>query len=596
MKRSLLLFAGISLCCAALGAQAEEQPLATRVEHFFVASDEAQALFTFIKDTFQLPEVWPFKAYGGFSSGGLSLGNVVLEFALLSGRDSEAGKTQFQGIAFEPTGNAETTRLELTKRDIPHTRGRTSEPEAPSRQARVGWENVGLTDFPPRNKFVFFCDYKDREGVAQGRKAASAELAKRMGGPLGIVGAAEITVGVQDIEEARSKWSTLLAPSPRISDDAFVFASGPRIRLVRAESPGIQGIALSVRSLDEAEKFLKERGLILQDVGQIAISPQAIEGLSIRLVEADQAREPAHPLIGPGHGTAQGVDHVGIAVRDLKKTRDDYERVLGFNFMEIPPQSGEFVPYVIWFENGTYLELQPIAALPFIAKMFDYADGYSDFAEKYEGAVFMCLATSSARYAADHLKARNFQASLDEEDSVGNYVFISHEPSGEKHAFPLAIFLGEYAFNPGSPARFAARLEQGIMTHPNTARRLYSVWFAVRDLEASLKNIQDAGLDPGETREAKFLGAKGREVKAGNGCLLLLQSVDKTGILAKFLSDRHDGEIIGVSVEVSDVEKARSLIESRSGRKLERYNGFYGRSILIPPNMTHGVWLEMFQR
>jgi len=286
MKRAVVFCLALSLCFIALDLRPEERPLATRVEHFFVASDEAQALFTYFKDTFQLPEVWPFKAFGSFSSGGLSLGNVVLEF-MLSGRDNEPGKTRFQGIAFEPTGNAEMTRLELAKRNIPHTLGRTSEPGAPVRQARVGWENVGLTDFPPKNKFVFFCDYKDRGRNRAGRKAASDALVKRMGGPLGIIGVAEITVGVQDLEEARSKWSALLAPSPRISDDTFVFESGPRIRLVRAESPSIQGIILSVRSLDEAEKFLKERQLLVKDVGQIAISPQAIEGLSIRLVEAD---------------------------------------------------------------------------------------------------------------------------------------------------------------------------------------------------------------------------------------------------------------------------------------------------------------------
>jgi hypothetical protein len=213
-----------------------------------------------------------------------------------------------------------------------------------------------------------------------------------------------------------------------------------------------------------------------------------------------------------------------------------------------------------------------------------------------DGCRYRIRAAQSAKYAADHLKARNFQANLVEDDPAFNYVHISHEPSGEGKAFPLAIFLIEYVFDPGRPARLAARLEQGMMTHPNTARRLYSVWFAVRDLKASVQNLQDAGLEPGETREARFLGAKGRDVKAGIGYMLLLQSVDKNGVLAKFLSDRHDGEIIGVSVEVSDVEKARALIESRSGQKLEPYDGFYGRSILIPPDMTHGVWMEMFQR
>lgn len=427
-------------------------------------------------------------------------------------------------------------------------------------------------------------------------KATDDELTARNRGPLRIVGAAEITVGVRDLEDARKKWSALLAPSPQISDDAFVFDSGPRIRLVRSESPGIQGIVLSVRSLDEAARFLKERRLLVKDVGHIAIAPGAIEGLWIRLVEAAQTREPAHPLLGPGQGTGQGVDHVGIAIRDFKKTKDDYERVLGFKFRELPPQPNGWPMASIPFENATYLEFQPIAALPWLSKMFDYSDGYADFAEKYEGAVFLGLATSSAKDAADHLKACNFQVYLVEEDPAFNYVHISHEPSGKEQAFPLAIFLIEYFFDPGRPARLAARREQGMMTHPNTARRLHSVWFAVHDLEASLRRLQDAGFESSEPREAIFLGAKGREVKAGNGCLLLLQSIDKNGLLANFLSDRHDGEIIGVSIEVSDVDKARSWVESHSRHKLEPYDGFYGRSIRIPPDLTHGIWIEFFQQ
>jgi catechol 2,3-dioxygenase-like lactoylglutathione lyase family enzyme len=596
MKRALLLMAAMSLCLIAFNLRAEEKPLVTRVEHFFVVSEQAQSLFTYFRDTFQLPEVWPFYQHGPFSSGGLSLGNVAWEFVSFPKEGRAHQKTEFRGIAFEPTGSAEATAAELARKNIPCSPARTYKSQVPGREIGVEWSSINLSDFPPTNANIFFCDYKDRQGVAQGRRAAGLELAKRSGGPLGIVGAAEITVGVQDLDEARSKWSALLEPSPRISDDTFVFEFGPRIRLVRAESPGIQGIILSVRSLDEAEKFLKERQLLVKDVGHIAISPKAIEGLSIRLVEAAQAREPAHPLIGPGQGTGQGVDHVGIAVRDIKKTRDDYERVLGFKVIEATqpngwPQAG------ILFEDLTFLEFQPIVALSWIAKKFDYADGYADFAQKYEGAVFLGMATSSAKYAADHLKARNFQAYLNIEEAPGFYdlVEISHDPSGEKQAFPLAIFLIEYIFDPGRPARFAARLEQGMMTHPNTARRLHSVWFAVRDLKISLQNLQDVGLEPGETREARFLEAKGREVKAGDGCLLLLQSIDKNGVLANFLSDRHDGEIIGVSVEVSDLKKARSWVEGRSGRKMEPYNGYYGRSILIPPDLTHGVWMELFQ-
>ena len=596
MKRVILPLVAISLCFIVFALRAEDQSLATRVEHFFIVSDQAQSLFTFFKDTFQLPEVWPFFERGTFASGGLSLGNVVLEFVSFHKESNHLQKTEFQGIAFEPTADAAQTVAELARRKIAHTGIKVYKFEIPGRKVLVKWSSINLSDFPPTNANIFFCDYKDRQGVAQGRTEANDELAKRMGGPLGIIGVAEITVGVRDPEEARSKWSALLAPSPRISEDTFVFESGPRIRLVRSESPGIQGIVLSVRSLDEAARFLKERRLLVKDVGHIAIAPGAIEGLWIRLVEAAQTRETAHPLLGPGQGTGQGVDHVGIAIRDFKKTKDDYERVLGFKFRELPPQPNGWPMASILFENATYLEFQPIAALPWLSKMFDYSDGYADFAEKYEGAVFLGLATSSAKDAADHLKACNFQVYLVEEDPAFNYVHISHEPSGKEQAFPLAIFLIEYFFDPGRPARLAARIEQGMMTHPNTARRLHSVWFAVHDLEAGIRRLQDAGFESGQPREAKFLGAKGREVKAGNGCLLLLQSIDKNGLLANFLSDRHDGEIIGVSIEVSDVDKARSWVESHSRHKLEPYDGFYGRSIRIPPDLTHGIWIEFFQQ
>jgi hypothetical protein len=230
--------------------------------------------------------VWPFFERGSFASGGLSLGNAVLEFVVFPPQRNEPVKTEFQGIAFEPTGGADATGIELTQRNIPHTEVRTHKYQIPGGQARVEWASLGLKDFPPTEAHVFFCDYKDRQAVAVRRKAARDELATNKGGPLGIVGVAEITVGVQNLEEARSKWSALLAPSPRIFEDAFVFNTGPRIRLVRADSPGIQGIVLTVRFLAEAEKFLKERQLLAKDdAGHIRISPMAIEGLAIWLME-----------------------------------------------------------------------------------------------------------------------------------------------------------------------------------------------------------------------------------------------------------------------------------------------------------------------
>jgi 4-hydroxyphenylpyruvate dioxygenase-like putative hemolysin len=132
------------------------------------------------------------------------------------------------------------------------------------------------------------------------------------------------------------------------------------------------------------------------------------------------------------------------------------------------------------------------------------------------------------------------------------------------------------------------------MDHPNTAMGIHAVWFAVHDTEAQLRTLHDAGLEAGESREATFLSAHGREVKAGQGVLLLLESSDKNGLLTKYLTD-HDEGIMGLSIEVADLSKARQLAESGRGRKLETYKGFYGTSFLLPPEVTHGVWIEMFQ-
>jgi len=360
MRRVLLLYTAVLLCFIALALRAEEWALATRVEHFFVVSDEAQSLFTYFKDEFQLPQVWPFYEHGTFASGGLSLGNVVLEFVSFPKADNKPLKTEFRGIAFEPKADADATAAELARRNIPHTDVRSYKSQIPGRQILAEWSSVGLTDFPPTVADVLFCDYQDRQSVADRRKAASDELARRMGGPLGIVGAAEITVGVQDLDDARRKWSALLTPSPRISDDAFVFYAGPRIRLVRAESPGIQGIVLRVRSTDRAATFLEEHRLLARDdAGRIAISPAAIEGLTIRLVDAVQGQEPANPLLGYG----LGVDHddgsiiaVSIEVSDLNKARSWVEGHSGHKLDQYKGFYGQSIMILPDLTHGVWLE------------------------------------------------------------------------------------------------------------------------------------------------------------------------------------------------------------------------------------------------
>jgi catechol 2,3-dioxygenase-like lactoylglutathione lyase family enzyme len=307
-------------------------------------------------------------------------------------------------------------------------------------------------------------------------------------------------------------------------------------------------------------------------------------------------------------GQEWGVDHVGVAVRDLAQAQHDYEQ-LGFKVGKGGHFPGGVSNAIVSFQKNSHLELLSVSESTSITK--GMASMIADFLKKHEGAVFLGIDVSSAKAAADYLKARNFDATDPEHGSymkegettllppMWYSVLPADEPAAGKKGIILPIFFIEYV----SAERREKRRAAGEMDQPNTAMGIHAVWFAVHDVESQLHTLRDAGLEAGESREAKFLGGHGREVKAGQGVLLLLEPSDKNGVLAKYLSDHtnwiegwpHDEGIIGVSIEAADLGKARQLAESGTGRKLETYKGFYGTSFLLPPEVTHGVWIEMFQ-
>jgi catechol 2,3-dioxygenase-like lactoylglutathione lyase family enzyme len=307
----------------------------------------------------------------------------------------------------------------------------------------------------------------------------------------------------------------------------------------------------------------------------------------------NNVQTPAQTLLGQGWG----VDHVGVGVRDLVQAQHDYEQ-LGFKVHKGGHFPGGLSNSAVGLQNNSYLELLTVSG----STPIGFASEIADFLKKHEGAMFLGINVSSAKAAADYLKARNVDVSDPDPGSIMKegettppppmwyIVNPADKPAAGKRGIVLPIFFIEYV----SAERREKLRAEGQMDHPNTAMGIHAVWFAVHDAEAQLRTLRDAGLEAGESREAKFLGAHGREVKAGQGVLLLLESSDKNGLLTKFLSD-HDEDIIGLSIEVADLGKARRLAESGTGRKLETYKGFYGTSFLLSPEVTHGVWAEMFQ-
>ena len=305
-----------------------------------------------------------------------------------------------------------------------------------------------------------------------------------------------------------------------------------------------------------------------------------------------------HPLLGQGWG----VDHVGVGVRDLTKAQRDYQQ-LGFKVSEGGHFPGGLFNSIIDFENKTYLELLSVKqAQGNTASQGDAAE-IADFVKKHEGAMFLGLNVSSAKDAAGYLKAQNFDVEGPDPGSLMKEgetkppppqwysVGTADKPAPNKLGFSVPIFLIEYL----SSDWYEKARKEGRTEHPNTAIGIHTVWFAVHDLKSQLRTLRDAGFEADESRDLQLLGARGPELKAGSGTMILLESSDKSSVLQKYLSD-HDEGIIAVSVEVSDLSKSHRMAESATNSKIGIYKGTYGQSFLLSPDVTHGVWLEMFQR
>jgi hypothetical protein len=203
------------------------------------------------------------------------------------------------------------------------------------------------------------------------------------------------------------------------------------------------------------------------------------------------------------------------------------------------------------------------------------------------------LSVSSAQQTADALRARNFDVT----GPAGSPVI----PEGSKDVQTapwqtVAITNPVLPFEPIFFIQYAPREAKSIQSeHPNTAADLHSVWIAVKDLEAATRGYESFGLRPGRERRMPQLAAKGREIGAGQGVILLLQATDTKGPLASYVARQGEG-VIGMSIEVRDLQVARSLLRSSTKQQLDPYNGPYGRSIFVSPVFTHGVWIELFQR
>jgi hypothetical protein len=261
------------------------------IDHFFAAAPTPEPLYRIFRDTLGLPEVYPFRSYGSFASGVVSMGNVLFEVVTWDvppGDSLRTRFTEFIGIAFEPSERLPTTLARLRDHGLVYQAPESVMYTTPQGIRALGYVNVGLDGpggLPPARASIFINDNLGSPRAASHRTEGANELARRGGGPLGVLGVQELVIGVERRRVVLAHWRRLLESSAQESGGVITFPTGPAIRFVEAPAGAILETVVRVRSLEQAERFLASKGMLRREHGHVLISLPIASGLRIRLVQ-----------------------------------------------------------------------------------------------------------------------------------------------------------------------------------------------------------------------------------------------------------------------------------------------------------------------
>jgi catechol 2,3-dioxygenase-like lactoylglutathione lyase family enzyme len=254
-------------------------------------------------------------------------------------------------------------------------------------------------------------------------------------------------------------------------------------------------------------------------------------------------------------GTAVlGLDHVIVAVNDLEKAAQRY-RDLGFALKPGRPHDNGIRNQHVKFPDGTEIEL---LAAP--EARDDLTAQYRRHLAGGDGPAFFALFEPEKGLVSQRLDAAGMRY-----ERKGNMVdFPSDHPLGY-------IFFGRRNQSPTDrPEHFA---------HANTATSLIAVWIAGDDLSTERKLLAALG---GAARRQTVLGpesVRADVVDLKEAQIYLLPAS------RRFLPGR---KIVGATVSVKDLAAARAALRVDLPGEARK-----GKSLFLPPSVTHGIWLEL---
>jgi len=238
-----------------------------------VAPSEAdlKAAYMIFERDLQFPPAWPWGTYdnGTTLKGGVGAGQVNIEFIF-----SKDAKGSSRGFAFEPCSTKEDTRAELEKRGIFISESRHAGFPLPFQDYTSFPLHTTSSDTTFEN---FICKYGTPErtpGFIQSirREALWKELVvNRRGGPLGVLGGAQVLVAVPDMDSAVPVFQSVLDPNVAVSEPPlhiWKLAGGPSLALYEDTSVKetiLVAVVIEVINVDVARKVLSTLGVLGPD-------------------------------------------------------------------------------------------------------------------------------------------------------------------------------------------------------------------------------------------------------------------------------------------------------------------------------------------
>jgi hypothetical protein len=266
------------------------------LDHVVLRLPAVEPLHALFSETFGLPLSWPLQHSAFASFAWVNVGNTNLElWAAASNADlpADAQPPLVQGLALDPADLAASI-AQLAERGITCKQPKPFRTQTASGAWVTNFTNSVVLDVSCDACCVFFCawdaegtifPWTEKLGAVQRKARDKAAFDACAGGPLGLVGLAEVRLAVPDVAAAGKAWRALTGST----GDTIALTPDVALRIVAGAGPHavIESRAFRVRSLAVAREFLAGRQLLeLSTDLELRIARTACDGLDLRLLEA----------------------------------------------------------------------------------------------------------------------------------------------------------------------------------------------------------------------------------------------------------------------------------------------------------------------